>query len=165
MVALYIISFLLLLGLIYLLTAPFYFEINTYQSIYRVRFHNWASARLYTTRESLLMEIRIFWWKTITDLFAAKPKPATKPRKESPAKKRGFPQKKILAVLKSFKINRCYATIDTGDEALNGILYPLAYGVSRLVHHPVVINFVDDNAVELEVENNLFRILLAYVRS
>lgn len=165
MVALYLVLILLLLGILYLLTAPFYLEINTTRNLYRVRFHHWASVRVYATQESVFMEVRLFGWTRSADLLARKSTARQRPAKSSAKKKSVLSFRKILAVVRSFKIKRCYATIDTGDEALNGILYPLAYRVKRLLNQPVAINFTGRNEMVLQLENNFMRIILAYARS
>jgi len=151
---------------VYLLTAPIYLELNSPQGLYRVRFHTWAQARVFAAEHSFFMEVRIFWWKKVMDLLS--PSPVRQPKKKgkpTAQKKYGVPTRKLWAMLRSFRVRQCQANLDTGDEALNGILFPLAYWISTKAGVDLAINFYDQNEITVQIENNLLRVLVAYVRS
>jgi len=71
--------------------------------------------------------------------------------------------RKVQAVITSFKISKCLITLDTGDMALNGILYPWFLWIGELMSKDISINFCNRNEIVLEIENNFFRVLRAYI--
>lgn len=85
--------------------------------------------------------------------------------KTSKSKKIQFRFNQIFLILKSFKIKKWLITIDTGDMPLNGKLFPIAYLCKRITGKSFHINFVGKNELVVTVENNLFGILKAYVKS
>ncbi|MGZ5253905.1 MAG: hypothetical protein ACXWV4_06020 [Flavitalea sp.] len=67
----------------------------------------------------------------------------------------------ILRVLKSFRTKRLHLSVDTGDFALNGILYSLY--ASPAFHKHVTVNFENRNYALLQISNTPLRMLLAYL--
>ncbi len=150
--------------LLYLLLAPLYLEVNSVNGICRIRLHRAASLRIYITEESLYLEVIILGWHKIIDLAAIKAAPE-KVKKISRNKGHRISVHKIMSVIRSFKLNKCYAAVDTGNMSLNGILYPGIWYLSQWIHGDLRINFQDENEIILEIENNCFRMLRAYVVS
>ncbi len=148
----------------YLLFAPFYFEINSITGLCGIRFHHLASAGLIFTDDSLKIDIRIAgwnkqtYWPAITE--GKKEKPVIIKKKKKPLK---ISFSMVKAILNSFKVNKCYLTIDSGNMQLNGILYPFFYWISKRTHKTIEINFLDKNEIILEIENNFARILKAFI--
>jgi hypothetical protein len=149
--------------LFYLLLAPIRIEINTRLNIYGARFHRLARVRFFSTPESMYMEWHVLGWHKSIDLLAISPQKA-KRKENTESKKSGtMSAHKFIAVLKTFKISACHIVLDTGDMALNGILYPWLLGMGRLVNGDVRINFNNENSILLEIENNLLRLFWAYL--
>lgn len=158
-----ILLFVVLTIVIYLLFAPFYLEIDSIKDLFRVRFHRLAAARLVIKERSVKVELIIAGWKREFDpfsraLYKSKPHPAIKKRRKS-----SISLPLIKAMVKSFKINSCYLSIDTGDMPLNGILYPGFYWLSRLTGKTFEINFSDKNELILEIKNNIARIIRVFI--
>lgn len=155
----------LLILLSYLLFAPFYLEINSTTGLFKVRFHRLASARLFITESSLFIDLKIMWWHKIIDLLAPKNKQMKTERKKIQKEKPKISLRKILLVIKTFKVNKFYLTIDTGSMWLNGMIYPLFLWLGMRLKRNITINFVNENEIIFETENNLFRILRVYITS
>jgi hypothetical protein len=157
-IAISVISFIF----IYLLFASLFIEINSTAGLYRIRFYGLASGRLYLADSSLIADLKIALWHKKIDLFALKKK---EKKKEKKTKKRKIKFRKILGVIKSFKINTFRLLIDSGNARTNGILFPFFYLLSRLSGKTFEINFTDENEISLEIENNIARMLWAYFNS
>lgn len=156
---------LILLGVLgYLLFAPFYLELNSGSGLCRVRFHRIASARLAIQENTLLLHLRIIGWRKRLDLLAQGQK-REKPRpKKAPKKRPQVSLRKMWAVVRSFKVNRCRLAVDVGDVQTNGLLFPWLLLVGRLTGQPIGINFLHENEIILEIENSFFRMLWAYFK-
>src|ERR1041385_3113302 len=155
---------LLLLLLCYLLFAPFYLEINSNTGLFRMRFHKLASVRIFAIDNYLFMDLKIMWWHKIIDLLAPKKTHMKKEIKRTREKQK-ISLRKILLVIKTFKVNKFYLTIDTGSMWLNGMIYPLFLWLGMRLKRNVTINFVNENEIIFETENNLFRVLRVYITS
>lgn len=157
---------LVILGVVcYLVFAPFYLEVNNNTGLYCIRFHRLAAARLVVSDGSLKIDLKIAWWRKQISLSATgrkkeKPRPVKKEKKQ---KRVSVSVGMIKAVIRSFKVNKCYLNIDTGDMPMNGILYPCFYALSKLTGKTFKINFLDKNEIILEIENNFARILRAFI--
>jgi hypothetical protein len=150
----------------YLLFAPFYLEINSLNGFYGIRFHRVAFAKLIFIDNSFKIDLYLAGWRKQIDLFA---RPAKGNQEEKPAKseRKKKPYKisfaRIKAVIKSFKINKCYLDIDTGNVQLNGMLYPGFYWLGKYTNKPITIIFFEKNEIILEVENSVARVLKAFI--
>ena len=71
--------------------------------------------------------------------------------------------KKILSVLKSFKIRQFRAEIDTGDCIFNSKLYPTFTLLNFYKGTQLSANFEGKNSVLLSLENRLIRIIKAII--
>ena len=159
------ISLVLILIIIYVLFAPFYLDIDTERSLLRVRFHHLSTARLLIIDNSLTVDLRIAGWKTQIHLPGQRKKKEKKKTIEVKQKnKRGkISFRKGIAVFKTFKVNQCYFNLDSGDMPLNGILFPLFFWISRFTGKDFRINFLGENVIRLEIENNMARMLSAFL--
>ena len=163
MMVLLIFCILVAATLLYLLLAPFYLEVNSRENKCKVRFHRLAKARIYLSEESLFFELQIWGWHNTIDLLASKD---NRVKVESAmAKKRNIriSIRKIYAVFKSFRLSTCSLTLDTGDMAMNGILYPMFKGLSKVMEKDIQINFYNKNEIVLVLKNNFYRVLRAYI--
>jgi len=166
-----IIGLLILFIIAYLLFAPFFLEIDSTTGLCRVRLHRLASAQLVLHDRSLFMKLKVAWWQKELDLLAPRKEksPSTEAVIRTEKKKKQFQINKMLrkmkSVLKSFRIDKCYLTFDTGNMPLNGILYPSLYLLSQRTNKTVMINFWEENEIILQIENSVARMLWAYIRS
>lgn len=159
--------------LCYVFFAPFYLEIDSTEGVFRVRFHTIASVDLKIVDYSLILHIKVIGWTKEIDLLKVKRTSKDKKTKEKKVGKKKEQKKslmkvtpkKIIAVLKSFKINKCEVFIDTGDVQLNGILYPIFYMAGYYSKKNIHINFINENVVRLEIENSVARMSRAYLNS
>lgn len=167
MIAVYVILALLAALLAYLLTAPLRLEIDTSKGVLRVRFHALAGARLNATGNSLVLQWNILGIHKDLDLLSILTEQKKdsdrarleKRRKNSPS----IPFRKILAIIRSFKVRKFSLYIDTGDMELNGQLFPLLAGAGWFIHRDMRINFNGKNELVLDIENNALRVMRAYL--
>ena len=54
----------------------------------------------------------------------------------------------------SFKLNKCLLLLDTEEMKMNGVLIPVFYLLNNSRKN-IWINFIGENQIILEVENNL----------
>lgn len=154
----------LLMVFIYLLFAPFFVEIDSVKSLFRIRFHRLASARLIFHESSIFIALKIGGWQkkiVLLEIKEKKKKPVVKNEKKKQTK---ISFQKFLTVLKSFRIRKFILTLDSGDMQTNGILYPLFVLVSISSGKNITINFLNENKLILQIENNLARVLWAYIK-
>jgi hypothetical protein len=148
----------------YLLLAPFYLEVDSRSGLCRVRFHRLVSVWLTIEENSLMLHLRIMGWKKRLDLLEPKEESKVTPAKvKTQSKRPRIPFRKAWAVLRSFKLNQCLLSFDWGDTRTNALLFPWFYLAGRISGQPIGINFLNEQAIILEVENNLFRMIRAYL--
>jgi hypothetical protein len=152
--------------LIYLLLAPFYIEVNSLNNLYRIRFHRLMSLSIKNNNNVIEFEMKLFFWTRKINFSEAKTSEykESKPKDNYPTKKNVLDWSKMKNVLKSFKLNSFDISVDTGNMQLNGILYPLVYFISIHYKKQIAINFSGQNYMILEIENNLARIICAYIK-
>jgi hypothetical protein len=156
----FLISALLILG--YLLFAPIYIEINSIEELYRIRFHKLFQASLHFEENFPSVQFKIARWRKRISL-AGREMEQEKPKKTGKEEKHRFSFKKAIAIINSFKVNRFYLTLCFDNMALNGILYPAFRLVSIKTGKNIEINFLSKNEIILKIENNLYRVLRAYI--
>jgi hypothetical protein len=147
-----------------LLFIPFYLEMDSRIGLCRFRFLRLASATFYLDDDSIFLNMKIAWWYKKFDLLQPgrrRKNISEKSKKESGRKR--IPLKKMTAIFRSFKVNKFQLTIDTGSMQLNGILYPLFSCIST--NKPVTINFNNENSFVFEIENNIARMVWAFIKS
>lgn len=153
---------------IYVLFAPFYLEINTINGLLRLRFHRLIKAQLFFNENSLFLDLKIAGWRKQIDLLAQKEQKEQKKKqikKQSGKGPNRISIRKIKAIVKSFKVNKFYLNISFDEMMLNGIIYPLLSILSFKTNKRMEINFFHENEIILEIENNFFRIIRAYIKS
>ena len=157
--------------LLYVFAAPLYLEVNTYTGLFQLRFHQLVSARLNVEEGKLLLQVRFWRWQKDIDLLAqgkAKKKGVRKIEKPLTAEKRNsqrLPIRKVWAAVKSIRINKLYCTSDTGDMPTNGLLYPVAASLSAQLGKTIVVNFLGENELILELEMRIYRVVWAFLRA
>jgi len=153
----------LFLAVGYILFAPFYLEIDSDRKLIRIRLHHLISARLVTKENTLAICFKIAGHRTYIDLLnpERKRKQQVKPKEKKRVRRISFTKAK--AIIKTFKINKCYCNLDFDDVEFNGKLYPLFLWLGYLTGRHFSINFLGENNVCLEIRNNMARIIWAYI--
>lgn len=164
MIYLVIFLLVLLVFFLYILFAPFYVEINTPKRFFGIKFHYLASARLIVSDDSLMIEIRAVGWTFPIDLFARKERKEKRVVKKQQKGKWKMPFSNIKAVIRSFKVNTCYVNLDLEDVIWNAKLFPVFFGLRCVTGRFFNINFIGENEIRLEIENNMARILWAFMK-
>jgi hypothetical protein len=163
-----IITFLVIIS--YLIFAKLFIEIDSTVNLYRLSFGGILALSIVFIDDSIRLELKLFWWRKSYNLNNAFTNESKDVVQTSNAKERKvFSLQKIFknttAVLKSFKIKKCFITIDTGNMPLNGILFPWVYLLSIYIKKKVSINFSGQNIIILQIENSFARMLWAYFKS
>lgn len=162
---------LLIAILLFILFAPIVIDVNSEEGIAGVRFGRLAEARLILNETVQAVRVRIAWWKKEFDLNRPPAKrveregagrAARKPKKPVPV---GRMLRKIKGVVQSFRLNTCAISVDTGDMALNGILFPWFYLLRLRTGKNISISFTGETVVILQAENSIARMLWAYIKS
>lgn len=154
--------------LTYLLFAPFYLEIDSTKGLFRLRFHLMMSARILFENSSLIVEIKSPIWNKRIDMIVHNERKKTIPPKKVLEKKKdgkSFKIKfsKIKAVLSTFKLNTFFVNLDSNDVLLNAKLYPVFLGLRIYTGKELYINFIGKNEIKIEIENNIARVILAFI--
>jgi hypothetical protein len=156
-----IILLILVSVLLYFLLTPIVLVVDSRAGVYKVTCFNLVSVALYTEDWSPKIRLRVAFWEKIIDPFAnitTKKKEPSLKAKQVKGRSR-IPFRLIRGILFSFRVKKFHMAIDTGNYALNGMLYPFC-----AVKH-VNINFVGNNELFLVVHNTAARILWAVIKS
>lgn len=155
-----VLAFVILL-ITYLLLAPLVLEMDSRNSLYRVRFHKLILIDFIP--DEFILRIKFLFWTKSIPLVSSGSKTKEKNRKAVPGKRKArINLSKTFSVLRSFGIVRFEMSVDTGSPELNGILYPIMFGLGALLKKEIRINFIDENYIILEIRNNLARMIRAY---
>lgn len=157
---------LLILFAIYLLFAPLVLFMDTKDNTYFVELKGLAKASFEPDRlEFLKIRLRIAFMNF--DFYPLRKSDNTKKKKieeKKPARKGKISPKKVLALLKSFKLKKFYLNMDTGDFVLNAKLYPifnfLDYHLGRFT-----INFQGKNRIVLMASNRPINIIKIFINT
>ncbi len=69
-------------------------------------------------------------------------------------------KRKIIRMIKTFKIKSFFVNLDTDDYILNGYLYPVFYFLGKRGEH-LNINFQGDLEINIVAENRLYKMIRA----
>jgi hypothetical protein len=174
-IALLVVLAVVLTILLYLLFAPFYLEIDSEEGLFQVRLHRLAKANITLSNDGLMAEVAVFKWQKRLDLLAPKAtkepevlateQPKKKPKSASMKMGGKKVLKKIWAVVQSFKITKCFITFDMDDVVANGQWYGAFWLFSQITGKTILINFEGNEVVILKIENNIARMLWAYLKT
>jgi hypothetical protein len=120
-----------------------------------------GNAAINYKEEKFLLRFRIFFYSKEIQLRSTK---GGKKKPKKPQRKKSTPHKtlrKLLPLVKSFRVPVWKISLDTGDYMYNGLLYPLNYFFGA---DHCNINFNEQSYLVLELRNNLGRMLLAWMR-
>lgn len=164
----------LLIVMICLLFAPIVIDIDSTTGWIAVRYGRMAAGALVLNEEELVVRVRALGWKKEYDLMALageekKTKQVERARRPKADRRRkmdaGKMFRKIRGVLRSFRVERCEISIDTGNMPLNGVLYPWVYLLRLRSGKNISINFSGEETVILRVRNTVARMLWAFIKS
>lgn len=155
--------FVLLAG--YIICAPFYVNVNSDVGLFELRFHHLATVSLVFTDYSPLIKIRIAGFHKQMELIKTVKKEKVTVKKPRQKKFKKIPVSKLMAMVKSFQVNTCFLTIDTGNMQMNGILFPVFNLIGQRINKDISINFINENKFIFQMENNLARMMWAYIKS
>lgn len=164
MVFLIILLIILFFGLSWILFSPIQITLNSQKKIYQIHWYGIARARLLLLSKDFLIRVNVFFWEKDFSLLRPK-KEKKKTTQKKTKKKRKFQSrkktlKKIIRILKSFKIKIFKIDLDTGDYIQNSYLYPVFYFLKNK-KIDLSINYRGDVNIHLKIENRLYKILLS----
>lgn len=161
---------LLLLLIVYMLFVPLVIEVNSIEETFSIRLHSLAKGGIGLEEDFITLYWSVPFYSGKFRLFEKRFPSSEKKDKDRPVKKtatrkkRKVPLRKMLAVLKSFRVRFFYMTIDTGDNMTNGILYPAVFMLSQKSGLDISINFSKENELIFIIKNNMARMLWAFIR-
>jgi hypothetical protein len=163
--------------LTYLLLAPIDLVLNSYQNRYLLRW-GWIGKATFSPAGDLpLVQLSAgpFSWRwSLEDLVERAGRSAG--RQQSPAskdnkpvgrkktRKKRFPKRLILNLMKSFRIKACRLELDTNDYVWNAWLY-IPLGIFPVLQRYVTVNFEGRNALVFHLQNRLWWLGVAAFRS
>jgi len=164
--------FLLLLS--WLLFTPLFLYVNTKEKKYSVGLKGIINFR-FLPDDHQLFKIRItivFYPFNFYPLQQKKEKTKTDPKVKKPAKKKiGLGYRAIWLFLKisrktlrSFKLKKLYLNIDTDDAITNAYLIPVFANLHRK-NIKLFVNYTGELKMIINVENNIFRMLVVTIQT
>ena len=154
----------ILLIIVYLLFVPIVLFIDTEQNIYYLQLKGLAKASLQSDEiEILKIKLKLLFFNFY--VFPFKPKTTSaKVQKNKTIKKKSKKKefKKVLKVVKTFKVKQFKIDIDTGDCIFNAKLYPL-FAMLNYKYGGFHVNFQNKNALLLVIENRPIRIIKSFI--
>jgi hypothetical protein len=159
-----IIILLICLFIVWLLTAPVYIEIDTRVPEASVRWMPIGRCTIWYQEEWLLYVQAPFYRHTFRLAAITSKKKKSAEKKAEPAKRKNIPRKlqKGWQVLRSCTVQQWRLSIDTGDYAKNALLYPFTFYPALYGH--LLISFTNENYFHIRIRNQLWKMLVAYLR-
>ncbi|MFN8290280.1 MAG: hypothetical protein U0U70_08490 [Chitinophagaceae bacterium] len=165
------ISFLIITGcvlgfiLLWLLFAPFTMEADTRVPYLRFRWMGIGSAEIRYEDDWRLQWRLFFFGKSMKlgDMKSKGPK-KEKPRKQVKKRKRmpaGKMFRKVVRIIKTFRVEYWQWALDTGDHTLNAKLYPVNFFPGCYGH--LQVNFNGMNYCSFRIRNRAWNVLRAYM--
>lgn len=146
------------------LLVPIDFYINTKSHQYYLRLRGLATVSMEHDQEEVLkLKLKTFFFQHY--FYPLRKKSSKKQKKINDKKKTGGKNvsiKKIVALLKSFKVKRFVLDIDTGDCLTNAKLAPLFAFLNHYVAH-FNINFEDRNLLLIHLHNRPINLIKSFI--
>ncbi|MEZ5197846.1 MAG: hypothetical protein R2764_16110 [Bacteroidales bacterium] len=177
MIWIYILAPLLAI-IVWLLLATLYIRVSTVNNTYTVGLKGFFKISLLPDeKEYIIIRIRIVGFNSV--FYPLKPiEKKTRKKKKKKIKVRKnkmtglfvfrYFLKLAISAIRSWKIKSLKINIDTGDVIKNAYLIPIFVGVNVKKNINFTVNYQSEMNLEVDVENNLFRILkvvlLAYFK-
>lgn len=133
--------------------------------LYGIRFQNLAKANFILRERSVFLNLKIAGWKKEIDLLMKK---EVRTKKKAVKKVRSVNRislSKVKNVIASFRIKKFLLSMDTGNTHLNGLLFPVFFCLGQITGKEIGINFKDENRCILCLQNNVARILWAFMKT
>ena len=160
-----LLALLVLFG-IYLLFAPLVLFMDTKDNTYFVKLKGLAKVSIVPdTKDVLRIKLQMAFMNF--DFYPLRKNHRTKKEKvgkKKKAKKSRIGVKKVLALLKSFKLKRLYLNMDTGDFTMNAKIYPIFYFLDRRLG-TININFQGENRMVLKAINRPINIIRVFINT
>jgi hypothetical protein len=150
--------------LCWLLISPLRLEIDTRVPRASLSWFSIAAAQIWYDKEWWFRFRVLFFQKTIR-LEAARSGSKTLPRAQAKPGRRKHPRfrfRKIIRLLRTFRVRQWTLAIDTGDFVRNGQLYALNFAPSLANH--LFINFSGESYLVLVITNRPWKIIYAFLR-
>lgn len=170
MTVLFVLLGLLLVLIVYLLLAPVIVWIDTLSNEYYVRIPGVVKMAVESHEKELIrLQLRVFFLNFYFYPLKWKKKKKKKdeikefkPKKDKKKKKKRMSLGKMVRLMRTFRVQRFYLNIDTGDYALNAKLYPVFYLLNQTKGH-FAVNFEDRNQLSLVIVNRPIRIVKSFI--
>lgn len=155
---------LILLPVCWVLLAPFEISVDTRILQAAFRWRTIGNALLVFENDKWMLQIKIFFFRKQWELEKLLFKKREKKKKNKPKSRRSGTKKikKMARLLKTFRISYLQAAIDTGDSAVNALLYPV-YSSSYVRAH-LKINFADENYLVIKIRNAPWKLIYAFMK-
>jgi hypothetical protein len=152
---------------IWLLTAPLYIEIDTRVPEAKLRWMSIGCCTIRYQREWLL-DLKVPFYRhtfRLANMASQKKKPVEKGEKKIKPARQKSPLRKLQKgwqVLRSSTVQQWQLSIDTGDYTKNARLYPFTFYPTLYGH--LTISFTNENYFFIRIRNQVWRMLVAYLR-
>jgi hypothetical protein len=148
--------------LLWLLLAPLQLEIDSRKPGAALKWVSIGNAAIWYEDEWWLSFRVLFFQKKIrvASMKAGPKKAAARPLKKPKRRPKGL-FKKIVRVLRTFRVKEYRLAVDTGDYVLNAQLYPLNFQAGLRNH--LLVNFTDENYLYIRIRNRPVKMLYAFL--
>lgn len=164
---LWILLILILGSLIYLLFAPLILSIDTLYNEYFVRIKGLLKAMVKPHEEEVIVvSLTVLFFKFNLYPLQSRKKKSKKRVGKIPEKKvagkRQIPYRRLLRMLRSFKVKKLRVELDTRDPVLNAKLYPL-FALLNFSVGNFGINFMNKNRLVVKIENRPIYLIKSFM--
>lgn len=164
------VTFLLIAGLVllfialWLLFTPIIIEGDTRVPYLRFRWRGIGKAEI-TYQENWLLKWRLLFFGRTIDLEKSSAKRISKKTVSHQKKKKmkaGTMLRKMVRIIKTFRVDHWQLALDTGDNTLTAQLYPVNFMPGMKGH--LEVNFNGVNYFRFRIRNRAWKILIAYLK-
>ena len=162
----WLITFAVLIFLItYLLTVPIFVQIDSRSHLYSLRLPGLLNINVESDEKEIIkVKVVVLFVKFYVYPFnymqkSKRPKEGKQPKKKPDTLRR---IKRVLDIIKTFKVKRCYVNMDTGNVLLNARLYPL-FGLLNYKGGNFHVNFNGQNQYILLMKSRPINIARTFI--
>ena len=150
----------------WLLIAPLEFQIDTRIPEASVRWKSIGRAVVTYQNEKWWLNVNVFFFRKRWDLekliFGKRKRKIRKHHHKKKVVKRPGWVKRILNVVKTFRLTQWQIAVDTGDVTKNAWLYALNF--NQYTRRHLYINFIDENYILLVIHNSPWKLAYAFLK-
>lgn len=160
--------------LLYVTLAPLRLEIRSSRMLCRLSMKGLAYAAVEVKDGQFVLGYRVAgfgkkrtleqWLEKAATRKDKKTKKETGKKMKEKRKTGSMSWRQVQAVLRTVRVNRFRLHLDTGDQALNGVLYPVFYMLAVRTNKDIRISFTGSET-EIDIQCSLARIAAAYIRN